>query len=410
LSETSGICLAVYSRLSKGELFDQTAGYRRTLGEVFVIDPKGVGNRYDPLLDHSSEDALLSAATQLLYKADEGEGAIFTQRATVMLTQLFLAAREEAVSPLPYVRHIIRSGLPAAADRLNTINPELATQLLDVAFADANFSDRFLHSSWSTLTARLRPLLTETVIRSLSGADFQPQDLLLGDRPMTVYLRWPEQDLLALSPLVRLMWGSIISELITGYDAVQGKGCKPVLLLIDEAGRTAIPSLADYATTVVGRGISLWIAVQSLAQLDAVYGKTRATVLRDNVESKLFYRPSNMETADYIEHCLGRKSDYAQSHTLREGLETSQGRSEQGIPLMTAQDLMQLPDDQIIGYHRLLPPFRATRLDWRRFSVLQERRALPPPQLPELPALAERLPALAVQSNGQPFGYLDPDM
>jgi type IV secretion system protein VirD4 len=33
----------------KGELFDQTAGYRATLGKVFVFDPTGVGNRFDPL-------------------------------------------------------------------------------------------------------------------------------------------------------------------------------------------------------------------------------------------------------------------------------------------------------------------------------------------------------------------------
>jgi hypothetical protein len=34
----------------KGELFTQTAGYRSTLGKVFVIDPSGVGHRYDPCL------------------------------------------------------------------------------------------------------------------------------------------------------------------------------------------------------------------------------------------------------------------------------------------------------------------------------------------------------------------------
>jgi type IV secretion system protein VirD4 len=62
----------------KGELFTQTAGYRSTLGPVFVIDPAGVGNRYDPLAGKQTEDALLSAATNLLFKPDEGEGAIFT--------------------------------------------------------------------------------------------------------------------------------------------------------------------------------------------------------------------------------------------------------------------------------------------------------------------------------------------
>src|SRR5205085_12161351 len=66
----------------KGELFQATAGYRATLGNVYVIDPTGVGHRYDPLQEKKTEDALLSAATHLLYQAEEGEGRIFTQRAT----------------------------------------------------------------------------------------------------------------------------------------------------------------------------------------------------------------------------------------------------------------------------------------------------------------------------------------
>src|SRR5262249_44697363 len=32
----------------KGDLFTQTAGYRNALGPVFVIDPTGVGDRFDP--------------------------------------------------------------------------------------------------------------------------------------------------------------------------------------------------------------------------------------------------------------------------------------------------------------------------------------------------------------------------
>jgi type IV secretion system protein VirD4 len=395
----------------KGDLFTQTAGYRSILGKVFVIDPTGIGHWYDPLLGHRTEDELLSAATHLLYKPDEEDGAIFTQRATVMLTQVFLAARAEGLPPLPYVRHMIRAGLQDAAERLNAINPDLATQFLDVRYEAVNFDDRFLLSAWGTLTARMRPLLTETLIRSLSGSDFSPSDLLYAQQPITVYLRWSERDLLALSPLVRLMWGTLIDGLITTYDNAQGRNCQPVLLLIDEAGRTAIPSLADHATTVVGRGISLWIAVQSLAQLDAVYGRTRASVLRDNMESQIYYRPSNQETADYLQHCLGRKSDYARSETLREGTATSEGRSEQGIPLMTAQDIKQLRDDDIIGFHRLLPPFRAKRIDWRNFPSLTLRQAIPAPQLATLPDLAASLFTPALE-RPQHFadGYIDPDM
>jgi type IV secretory pathway TraG/TraD family ATPase VirD4 len=167
----------------------------------------------------------------------------------------------------------------------------------------------------------------------------------------------------------RWSWGSLIDELVTAYDKRGGQNCAPVLLLVDEAGRTAIPSLADHATTVVGRGISLWIAVQSLSQLDAVYGKTRAKILRDNMESQIYYRPANQETADYLEHSLGRRSQYARSETEREGMKVSQGLSEQAVPLLTAQEIKRMKDEDIIGFHRRLYPFQAKRMDWRRFGA-----------------------------------------
>src|SRR6266581_2765144 len=61
----------------KGELFLQTAGYRASLGDVYVIDPTGVGHCFDPLLKKDSEDALYSAASQMLFQADERD-RVFT--------------------------------------------------------------------------------------------------------------------------------------------------------------------------------------------------------------------------------------------------------------------------------------------------------------------------------------------
>jgi type IV secretion system protein VirD4 len=393
----------------KGELFTATAGYRSRLGNVYVIDPTGVGHCYDPLQEKKTEDELFSAATHLLFQADEGEGRIFTQRATVMLSQLFAAARLEGMAPLPYAGTLIRLGLSACAARLNAVSPELATQFLDVRYQEANWSDRFLLSSWGTLTARMRPLLTETVVRCFTHSDFTPEQIMRSPKPVTVYLRWKEQDLLALSPLVRLLWGTLMNELITTYDKNQGNGCQPVLLLIDEAGRTAIPSLADHATTVVGRGITMWIAVQSLSQLEVVYGKARAQVLKDNMENQIYYRPTDLSTAEYLEHRSGRQSAYAHSTTLREGEERSSGLSEQGIPLVTAQDILQLKDEEIIGFHRHLPPFRMNRVDWRHHPTLTQRRNMPSPQLFALPQIADP-PREIARTFRFPHGYIDPDM
>jgi type IV secretion system protein VirD4 len=394
----------------KGELFTQTAGYRSTLGKVYVIDPTGIGNRFDPLRGKHTDLELKSIAKSLLYKPDEGDGEVFTQRATRMLTQLLHAARIEQVSPLRYVAAMINEPIKMVAGRIGRISPQLAIRFLDDSIEDADFQNKFLLSGWSTITSRLDSLLAESIVECFAGNDFTPHELLCAGKPITVYLRWPEKDLLVLAPLVRLMWGTLIDELITAYDVTQGNDCNPVLLLIDEAGRTAIPSLADHATTVVGRGISLWVAIQDLNQLDAVYGRRRAHVLRNNMESQIYYRPNDQETAEYLERCLGRKSDFAHSQTLREGEQTSEGRMEQGISLMTAQEIKQMPDDRIIGFHRQLPPFLATRMDWRRFPVLTERQAIPPPALSPLPELTETLPTLTPHSNGQLTGFINPDM
>jgi type IV secretion system protein VirD4 len=394
----------------KGELYLHTAEYRRRMGNrILVFGHEGYGHEHDPLASKHTEDGLLSSATHLLFKPDEGDGAIFTQRATMMLTQLFLAAKQEGYAPLPYVRQLIHDGLLATAAKLDTISPKLATKFLDSEFKDANFSDRFLQSAWSTLSARLYPLLTETVVRSLAGADFTAKEIMTADQPITLYLRWNERDLLALAPLVRLMWGSLIDELITTYDKAQGENCHPVLLLIDEAGRTAIPSLADHATTVNGRGISLWIAIQSLSQLDAVYGHTRARTLRDNMDSQIYYRPADLGTASYLEERLGRHSEYARSHTTREGRGESQGLAEQAVSLLTAWEVQRLRDEEIIGFHRLLPPFKARRMDWRDHPILKARHGLTPPPLSVLPPLGTRAPTTVWESTRYAHSFVDPD-
>jgi type IV secretory pathway TraG/TraD family ATPase VirD4 len=391
----------------KGELFNQTAGYR--LGPVLMIDPQGLGHRYDPLHVRKTEDALYSSASHLLFQPEEREGRIFTQRATTMLQQMFLASRREGVAPFPYIRFLIQLGLSDTAYRLNTIDPKLATRFLDTRFLNADRTDKFLLSSWGTLTARLQPLLNETVIRSLTHSDFTPAELMCSDRPVTVYLRWKEQDLLPLGPLVRLLWGSLIDELTTTYDNQAGKHCNPVLLLIDEGGRTAIPNLHDAATTVCGRGISIWLAIQSLSQLEAAYGRARANVLRGNMETQLYYRPNDLTTARYLEERLGSVSAYAHSQTLHSGEETSEGRSERPIPLVSKQDIAQLSDSAVIAFHRSHRPLRLTRCDWREYPLLAKRRALVPPKLHPLPPLPDiqLRETLSLASNEFPPGELD---
>jgi type IV secretory pathway TraG/TraD family ATPase VirD4 len=303
---------------------------------------------------------------------------------------MWLAARKEGIAPFPYTRFLIRLGPKGTAARLHSLSPELATQFLLTDFPDANFTDdRFLLSCWGTLTSRLRPLLNETVIRSLTTSDVTPAELMLSNTPVTWYIRLKEQNLLALSQLQRLFWSSTIDELTSTFDDREGEGCHPVLLLIDEGGRVPIPNLHDATSTVSGRGVSVWLIVQSLEQLNAAYGADRASIIRGNCDTHLFHRPNDPTTARYLEDRLGSVSAYARSETLYHGEESSAGRAERLVPLLTKQDIGLMDDTEVLAWHRNNRPLKLTRLDWQEYPLLVKRRTIPPPPVAKLSPVTE---------------------
>jgi type IV secretion system protein VirD4 len=406
----SVICLDV-----KGELYTATAGFRRTLGPVYVFDPQGYGHAYDPLHGKTTEDALYAQAVRLLYEPTERD-PIYAERASEMLMCMWLGARKEGIAPFPYTRFLIRLGPKGTAARLHRLSPELATQFLLTDFDDANFSDdRFLLSCWGTLTSRLRPMLTETVIRSLTTSEVTPAALMLSPTPVTWYIRLQEQNLLALRQLQRLFWSSTIDELTTTHDDREGAGCHPVLLLIDEGGRVPIPNLHDATSTVVGRGVSVWLIVQSLEQLNAAYGPDRASIIRGNCDTHLFHRPNDPTTARFLEDRLGSVSVYARSETLYHGKEGSVSRSERLAPLLTKEAIGLMDDTEVLAWHRNHRPLKLTRMDWQDYPVLVKRRNMAPPPVTTLPPLTDlelREPASVPGDDIQvvnPDDLVDPD-
>jgi type IV secretory pathway TraG/TraD family ATPase VirD4 len=92
-------------------------------------------------------------------------------------------------------------------------------------------------------------------------------------------------------------------------------------------------------------------------------------------------------TAKYLEIELGRKSEYSHSHSTREGGHETQGMAEQGVPLMTANEIKQMEDFDVIVFHHNLPPCRARRMNWLEHPILRDRQAKSPPKLSPLPAL-----------------------
>jgi hypothetical protein len=311
-----------------------------------------------------------------LYVPNEKEPA-FTERATKMLTQLLLAAKLARknggtdLRPLPYVAWLLSlGGLNDVAREVNAVSPALAQKLLEVPYHPEKDYEQNAYriSSWDSLAARLYPLLTEDVVPCFNGSDFTVSELLFSKEPITIYLRWHEADLLALSPLIKFVWEAMIGELITAYDLAPDQSqCQYVLLDIEEAGRTGIPNLPEHTSTLRSRNISITAVFQDRSQGYALYGKDRAISLFNNCRYQIYFRQDDLETAQYLEARCGSKSGFAHSKTEHEG-SVSTGESEQKIPLITAQYIMyDMPDEEILGFWGKRP-FLAKRIPRRARS------------------------------------------
>jgi type IV secretory pathway TraG/TraD family ATPase VirD4 len=233
----------------------------------------------------------------------------------------------------------------------------------------------------------MRRILTKESVRCFTGSDFTAKDIITsGEHPLSVYLCWPEQHLLSLAPLIQLVWDSLFNGTVAYYDDKRGVGCFRVLAVLDEILRTGMLKLCDYATTVCGRNITLFVPVQSESQLYAAYGQYNAEVLKEQFDYIINYRPAPAanRTAHNLEESLGYTSGFAHSKNEHNG-GTSQGESEQKIPLMPGYETKLLKDRRVIVETDGKRSTIAQRLDWRDFPELAGRAQMPPPEIRPLP-------------------------
>jgi type IV secretion system protein VirD4 len=164
----------------KGELYQNTAGYRATLGRVFCVDPTGVGHRYDPLAGMTDEDKLYAAAKNLLFDPKEADGRSFTEWGILLEVLKWQACLELNRKMgtnhrlLPFTRAIGKLGINPAAAALSAISPALAREMLDGEYEQERDyrENKFFANSWQSSRARMFPLLTENVARCFNGSDF----------------------------------------------------------------------------------------------------------------------------------------------------------------------------------------------------------------------------------------------
>jgi type IV secretion system protein VirD4 len=369
----------------KGELHRLTSGHRKRFSNVVVLDPSGLGHRYDPFVDIGDSAEALQTAAEVVLQIDRDSEPVFSQRGANAVIAARRAAHLLGKPTLPYLYELTRWGVWHFIETLRHVEDEQVSASLvrfvgrDVrTLQESDISeDRFLNSSWSTITSKLTPLLTEGVLKMTSGFDFSARQLL--EQPTTLYLRFNEAELDSSKHILRLTVLALITAILRYKDNNPDKKTLSVLLGLDEAGRVHIPRLDDLVSTVAGRGVNALVYVQDLSQFEATYGSANAKTVRSNCHTQLFYPPKDLETARYISNSCGFQTRPTRSYSKEPGLlETRRYTySESKRELITPDEVRQLSPETVILFAGDKPPIRAKRLTWFKIRWIKKHTQLP---------------------------------
>jgi type IV secretion system protein VirD4 len=216
----------------------------------------------------------------------------------------------------------------------------------------------------STALTNLALYRDPVVALNTSHCDFRIHDLMNHEKPVNLYLVISPADIDRMRPLLRLMVDMIVRRICAKMEFADGSskaGYKHrLLLLLDEfTSLGKLPIMEKALAYIAGYGGKVYIIVQDITQLNAVYGKENA--LMANCHVRIAYAPNTIETAKTLSDMTGKTTVVEEKVSLsgsRTGhmKNASVNVTETARPLLTPDECMRLPGPEKDSQGRVLKP------------------------------------------------------
>jgi type IV secretion system protein VirD4 len=403
----------------KGELALQTLVARARVGQAYhVVDPWGVvttrfnipASRINPidwvLADPSDSIERAMILADAIVVPSTGEGKFWDEEAKALLTVLILYVAtepaEERARDLPRVRDLMAQdadGLEALFQRmLNSANPVVRA----TGARSLQKDERLLGSVLASAQSHTNFLDSPAVRVALAASDFAFEDLKA--KPTSIYLVIPSDRLSAFDRFLRLL----IQQAITANARdILDQPEVPVLFLLDEMAALGQLSAVEQAYTLMpGYGMLIWGFVQSLPQLDKIYGKGAEGIIsacgvlqylgsRDNRTAEYFSKLCGVATIETwtqsVSKAFGSSSSAGgSSSSTTQSSGTSQGEAprslvlpdelmtmHKGFQLLLVENLNPVVAEKIVWDTD--PRFRDRGINLRRAPKAPARQPTPEP-------------------------------
>lgn len=388
----------------KQENFDLTSGWRAQQGqEVFLFNPFAEDrrtHRWNPLTYVSSDPAFrvsdLMSIAAMLYPdgADEQKFWVSQARNAFMAFALYLfeAWEEEKRAGFPYAKAPTLGGVYriSSGDGKSELKPYLQ-ELAKRPFLSGNARSAFANllsqadetfaSILGTFKEPLNPWLNPVLDAATSADDFLLTDLR--KKRMTIYVGIQPNKLAESRLIVNLFFSQIINLNTRELPQNNPELKHQCLLLMDEftsIGKVDI--IASAVAYMAGYNLRLLPIIQSMAQLDATYGKEVSRTIITNHALQIIYAPREQQDANDYSEMLGYTTVRKQNVTR--GRDVSRSESEERRALMLPQELKAMGfDKEVFLYEGLPHPVQCEKIKYYQDRYFTSR-LLPKIAIPSL--------------------------
>jgi type IV secretion system protein VirD4 len=381
----------------KGENRELTAGWRAGFGPVLVFDPTDAASAaYNPLLEVRKGAKEVSDVQNIADVLVDPEGALErrnhwekTSHSLLVGAILHVLYAEEDKTLAGVTSFLSDPGRPIE----QTLKAMLTTPHLGplgthrvVASAARELLNKSENERSGVLSTAMSflGLYRDPVIANVTRqCDWRIDDLIRGDRPVTLYIVVPPSDISRTKPLVRLILNQIGRRLT---EVLQQPGRRQrLLLMLDEF--PALGRLDFFETSLAflaGYGVKCVLIAQSLNQIEKAYGPNNAIL--DNCHVRVSFATNDERTAKRVSDALGMATEmrslknYAGNRLSPWLGHLMISKQETGRPLLTPGEVMQLPPDDEIVLVAGRAPIRAKKIRYFEDPELMAR-VLPAPPL-----------------------------
>jgi len=206
-----------------------------------------------------------------------------------------------------------------------------------------NMAEKTLSSVFATVSRAITPLVTDDdVVSALTRANtIDPVDLEYG---YDIFLNVPEHLLRQWKNLLGLM----VNQFLMFFERRnEGNNLPPILFLLDEFSRLGkIPFIMDGLATLRSKKVTICLILQSLAQLDVLYGKDERRIISDTCAYKAVLSATDPDTQEYFSKLVGtyEKEKPTTTKALFNPLGNSKSVTTEDKPIIKPADFATLQD------------------------------------------------------------------